>query len=46
VVDAFANSIGTVFLVALPFTVLALILALLTPELPLRETAHVGAAES
>jgi MFS family permease len=46
VVDAFANSIGTVFLVALPFTGLALILALLTPELPLRETAHVGAAES
>jgi MFS family permease len=45
VVEAFASSIGTVFLVALPFTVLALFLALMTPELPLRETAHVGAVE-
>lgn len=45
VIEAFASSIGTVFLVALPFTVLALFLALMTPELPLRETAHVGAGE-
>ncbi|HKZ18696.1 MAG TPA: MDR family MFS transporter [Acidimicrobiia bacterium] len=46
VVEAFASSIGTVFLVALPFTVLALVLALMTPELPLRETAHLGAVEA
>ncbi|MGH8925230.1 MAG: MDR family MFS transporter [Acidimicrobiia bacterium] len=45
VIEVFASSIGTVFLVALPFTVLALVLSLLTPELPLRETAHVGASE-
>jgi EmrB/QacA subfamily drug resistance transporter len=45
VIEAFASSITTVFLVALPFTVLALVLALMTPELPLRETAHVGAGE-
>jgi EmrB/QacA subfamily drug resistance transporter len=45
VIEAFASAITTVFLVALPFTVLALVLALMTPELPLRETAHVGAGE-
>lgn len=45
VIEAFASSITRVFLVALPFTVLALVLALMTPELPLRETAHVGAGE-
>ena len=45
VIEAFASSITRVFLVALPFTVLAFVLALMTPELPLRETAHVGAGE-
>lgn len=45
VIEAFASSISTVFLVAVPFTAVALVISLMMPELPLRETAHVGAAE-
>lgn len=42
-IQAFANSITDVFLVAIPFAVIALLLVLILPELPLRETAHVSA---
>jgi hypothetical protein len=38
VVAAFANSITAAFLVAVPFALLALVLVVLTPELPLRDT--------
>ena len=43
VIDAFSGSVTTVFLVAVPFVLIGLILAFLLPELPLRETSHVGA---
>ena len=48
VAEAFARSISTVFLVAVPFAIVALVLVLLLEEKPLRDTVHVaggGAAE-
>lgn len=48
VADAFARSISTVFLVAVPFAIVALGLVFLLEEKPLRDTVHVaggGAAE-
>jgi EmrB/QacA subfamily drug resistance transporter len=44
VVTAFSESVGLVFLVAVPLALLAFLLVLLIPEVPLRETRHVGAA--
>jgi MFS family permease len=44
VINAFSNSITTAFLFAVPFTLAALALALLLPELPLRETVETGAS--
>jgi EmrB/QacA subfamily drug resistance transporter len=41
--QAFSNAITDVFLVAIPFAAIALLLMLVLPELPLRETAHVTA---
>ncbi len=46
VVQAFSNSITLGFLVAVPIAVAAFLLVLLMPELPLRETAAVGAAHT
>jgi predicted MFS family arabinose efflux permease len=43
VVEAFSSSITTAFAIAIPFAVLALLLMVFLPELPLRDTAHVGA---
>jgi EmrB/QacA subfamily drug resistance transporter len=45
VIEAFAGAVSSVFLISVPFMAVALILALVLPEVPLRETAHVGAAE-
>lgn len=45
VITAFSESITTTFAVAIPFVVVALILVIFLPELPLRDTAHVGAGE-
>ncbi len=45
VITAFSESITTVFAVAIPFVLVALILVIFLPELPLRDTAHVGAGE-
>ena|SRR5690554_4865570 len=42
-IEAFSNAITGIFSVAIPFAVIALVLMLILPELPLRETAHVGA---
>lgn len=42
-VEAFSEAITGVFAIAVPFTLVALVLVLLLPELPLRDTAHVGA---
>ena len=42
VIDALAHSISTVFLMAVPLTFIAFLLALALPERPLRTTAHVG----
>jgi EmrB/QacA subfamily drug resistance transporter len=42
VVEAFANSIHTVFLVAIPVAALAFLLAWVLPELPLRSKTHSG----
>ncbi|HEY8489678.1 MAG TPA: MDR family MFS transporter [Dehalococcoidia bacterium] len=44
VVEAFALSLQTVFLVAVPVTLVSFALALLLREVPLRQEAHVGAA--
>jgi EmrB/QacA subfamily drug resistance transporter len=44
VAEAFARSIVSVFRWAIPFAVVSLILVLAIPELPLRDTAHIGAA--
>jgi EmrB/QacA subfamily drug resistance transporter len=44
VVSAFSGAVSTVFLVAVPFALLAFVLMVLLPEHPLRETRHVGAA--
>jgi EmrB/QacA subfamily drug resistance transporter len=43
VVESVARSVSTVFLVAAPIAVVGLVLVALIPELPLRDTAHVGA---
>jgi hypothetical protein len=40
---AFSEAITGVFAIALPFTLIALVLVIVLPELPLRDTAHVGA---
>src|SRR5690606_17098085 len=42
VVEAFSVAITDVFTVAIPFGLAALVLVLVLPELPLRDTAHVG----
>ena len=42
--EAFARSTTTVFRWAIPFAVVSLLLVLVIPEHPLRETAHIGAA--
>jgi len=42
VIEAFSRSITTVFAAAIPFAVVAFILAVALPEKPLRDTAHVG----
>jgi len=45
VVDAFSGSITTSFAIAVPIALVALLLVVFLPELPLRDTAHVGAGE-
>jgi EmrB/QacA subfamily drug resistance transporter len=40
--EAFVRSISTVFLWAVPFAVLSLLLVLFIPEVPLRDVAHIG----
>jgi EmrB/QacA subfamily drug resistance transporter len=42
VIDAFSHSLQTVFIVAVPFAVVAFALAWLIKEIPLRTTAHVA----
>lgn len=42
VAEAFARSISTVFLTAVPFAVAALLLVLLLEEKPLRDTVYVA----
>ncbi|HSL25205.1 MAG TPA: MDR family MFS transporter [Acidimicrobiia bacterium] len=44
VVQAFAGASNTVFLAAVPFALVAFVLVLMMPELPLREHAAVGPA--
>ncbi|MFN2488074.1 MAG: EmrB/QacA family drug resistance transporter, partial [Acidimicrobiia bacterium] len=44
VIEAFAGAVGSVFLLSVPIMAVALVLAFLMPEIPLRETANVGAA--
>jgi len=46
VAEAFARSLASVFRWAIPFAVISLLLALALPELPLRDTAHIGAASA
>jgi hypothetical protein len=46
VVDAFSGSITTSFAIAVPFALAALLLVAFLPELPLRDTAHVGGGEA
>jgi hypothetical protein len=46
IVEAMANSIDDVFLLAVPLLLVGFVFALFLKELPLRETAHVGRAES
>ena len=46
VVDAFSHAITAAFSVAIPFLVLGLLLVIFLPEIPLRDTAHVGPSES
>ncbi len=43
VVDAFSHAITTSFAVAIPFILVGLVLVIFLPEIPLRDTAHVGA---
>ena len=43
VVEAVARGVSTVFLWAVPFAVLGLLIVIFIPELPLRDTVHVGA---
>jgi len=45
VIEAFSHSITTVFAAAIPFAVVAFLLAIALPERPLRDTAHVGGAQ-
>ncbi len=44
IVDAFSGAVGLVFMAAIPLALLAFILMLLLPEVPLRTTRNVGAA--
>jgi len=44
VVGALADAIASVYLVAVPIVVVALLVCWLLPELPLRQTAHVSVA--
>jgi predicted MFS family arabinose efflux permease len=46
VMDAFSGAITMSFAIAVPFALAALLLVVFLPELPLRDTAHVGAGES
>ena len=46
VVDAFSGSITTAFAIAVPIALAALLLVVFLPELPLRESAHVGAGKT
>jgi EmrB/QacA subfamily drug resistance transporter len=46
VIQAFADSTGTVFLAAVPFAIVAFVVVLLLPELPLRISSHVGGGGS
>lgn len=46
VIEAFSGAITTSFAVAIPFIVVALLLVVFLPEIPLRDTAHVGAGEA
>jgi MFS family permease len=46
IVEAMANSIDDVVLLAVPLLLVGFVFALFLKELPLRETAHVGRAES
>jgi EmrB/QacA subfamily drug resistance transporter len=46
VIRSLANAIHVVFLAAVPLTILAFVVTWFLPERPLRETAHVGVAES
>lgn len=42
VVEAFARSVSSVFLWAVPFAVMGFVLVVFLREIPLRDTAHVG----
>lgn len=44
-VEALSAAVTGVFAVAIPFAIFALVLVLFLPELPLRDTVHVGAPE-
>jgi hypothetical protein len=46
VIQSLANAIHVVFLSAVPLTILAFVVTWFLPEKPLRETAHVGVAET
>jgi hypothetical protein len=46
VIQSLANAIHVVFLAAVPLTLAAFVVTWFLPERPLRETAHVGAAET
>ena len=46
VIQALANAIHVVFLAAVPLTVVAFVVTWFLPERPLRETAHIGMAET
>ena len=45
-IDAFSHSLQAVFLVAVPFTVLAFVLSMLMKEIPLRTTSQMSQADS
>ncbi|MBU1492826.1 MAG: MFS transporter [Actinobacteria bacterium] len=44
VVEAFSRGVSSVFLWAVPFAVIGFLVVLFIPEIPLRDTAHVGSA--
>jgi EmrB/QacA subfamily drug resistance transporter len=46
VINAFSHSLQTVFVVAVPFALVAFAIAWLIKEIPLRTTAHVGTTQS